>query len=143
MKGDSGMADIELKLLIGLHRVCNEIDRRSSQIFARYGLSLGQFAVLEVLYHKGNLSVGEVQKKILSTSGTIPVIVNNLTKRGLVERLTDVDDKRKCILHITEEGKKLMREVFPKNKTTIIDSMSNWSDEEKNQMLKILKKFER
>ncbi len=143
MKGDSGMADIELKLLIGLHRVCNEIDRRSSQIFAQYGLSLGQFAVLEVLYHKGNLSVGEVQKKILSTSGTIPVIVNNLTKRGLVERLTDVDDKRKCILHITEEGKKLMREVFPKNKTTIIDSMSNWSDEEKNQMLKILKKFER
>ncbi|HJA40374.1 MAG TPA: MarR family transcriptional regulator [Firmicutes bacterium] len=137
------MADIELKLLIGLHRVCNEIDRRSSQIFAQYGLSLGQFAVLEVLYHKGNLSVGEVQKKILSTSGTIPVIVNNLTKRGLVERLTDVDDKRKCILHITEEGKKLMREVFPKNKTTIIDSMSNWSDEEKNQMLKILKKFER
>ena len=89
------------------------------------------------------MSVGEVQKKILSTSGTIPVIVNNLTKRGLVERLTDVDDKRKCILHITEEGKKLMREVFPKNKTTIIDSMSNWSDEEKNQMLKILKKFER
>lgn len=143
MKGDSGMADIELKLLIGLHRVCNEIDRRSSQIFAQYGLSLGQFAVLEVLYHKGNLSVGEVQKKILSTSGTIPVIVNNLTKRGLVERLTDVDDKRKCILHITEEGKKLMREVFPKNKTTIIDSMSNWSDEEKNQILKILKKFER
>ena len=137
------MADIELKLLIGLHRVCNEIDRRSSQIFAQYGLSLGQFAVLEVLYHKGNLSVGEVQKKILSTSGTIPVIVNNLTKRGLVERLTDVDDKRKCILHITEEGKKLMREVFPKNKTTIIDSMSNWSDEEENQMLKILKKFER
>ena len=137
------MADIELKLLIGLHRVCNEIDRRSSQIFAQYGLSLGQFAVLEVLYHKGNLSVGEVQKKILSTSGTIPVIVNNLTKRGLVERLTDVDDKRKCILHITEEGKKLMREVFPKNKTTIIDSMSNWSDEEKNQMIKILKKFER
>ena len=137
------MADIELKLLIGLHRVCNEIDRRSSQIFAQYRLSLGQFAVLEVLYHKGNLSVGEVQKKILSTSGTIPVIVNNLTKRGLVERLTDVDDKRKCILHITEEGKKLMREVFPKNKTTIIDSMSNWSDEEKNQMLKILKKFER
>ena len=143
MKGDSGMADIELKLLIGLHRVCNEIDRRSSQIFAQYGLSLGQFAVLEVLYHKGNLSVGEVQKKILSTSGTIPGIVNNLTKRGLLQRRTDVNDKRKCILHITEEGKKLMREVFPKNKTTIIDSMSNWSDEEKNQMLKILKKFER
>lgn len=136
------MTDIELKLLIGLHRVCNEIDRRSSRIFAQYGLSLGQFAVLEALYSKGDLSVGEVQKKILSTSGTIPVIVSNLAKQGLLERQMDLSDKRKCILHITEEGKKLMEEVFPKNKTVIIDSMANWSEEEKEQMLKILKNFE-
>lgn len=132
---------MELKLLIGLHRVCNEIDRRSSRIFTQYGLSLGQFAVLEALYHKGDLSVGQVQKKILSTSGTIPVIVSNLEKRGLLERLPDVTDKRKCLLHITEEGRKLVEEVFPENKKVIIDSMTNWSDEEKEQMLKILKKF--
>lgn len=135
------MEHMELKLLIGLHRVCNEIDRRSSRIFTQYGLSLGQFAVLEALYHKGDLSVGQVQKKILSTSGTIPVIVSNLEKRGLLERLQDVTDKRKCLLHITEEGKKLVEEVFPENKKVIIDSMTNWSDEEKEQMLKILKKF--
>lgn len=135
------MTDIELKLLIGLHRVCNEIDRRSSRLFAQYDLSLGQFAVLEALYHKGDLSVGEVQKKILSTSGTITVIINNLAKRGLLERLPAVDDKRKSILHITEKGKELIKEVFPENRTVIIDSMAHWSEEEKEQMLKILKKF--
>ena len=135
------MTDIELKLLIGLHRVCNEIDRRSSRLFAQYDLSLGQFAVLEALYHKGDLSVGEVQKKILSTSGTITVIINNLAKRGLLERLTDIHDKRKRVLHITEDGKELIKEVFPENRTVIIDSMSHWSEEEKEQMLKILKKF--
>lgn len=135
------MTDIELKLLIGLHRVCNEIDRRSSRLFAQYDLSLGQFAVLEALYHKGDLSVGEVQKKILSTSGTITVIINNLVKRGLLERLTDIHDKRKRVLHITEEGKELIKEVFPENRTVIIDSMAHWSEEEKEQMLKILKKF--
>ncbi len=135
------MTDIELKLLIGLHRVCNEIDRRSSRLFAQYDLSLGQFAVLEALYHKGDLSVGEVQKKILSTSGTITVIINNLAKRGLLERLTDIHDKRKRVLHITEEGKELIKEVFPENRTVIIDSMAHWSEEEKEQMLKILKKF--
>lgn len=34
-----------------------------------------------------------------------------------------------------------MEEVFPKNKTVIIDCMVNWSEEEKEQMVKILKKF--
>lgn len=41
------MDAIELKILIGLHRVSNEIDRRTTRIVKCYGLSMGQFAVLE------------------------------------------------------------------------------------------------
>lgn len=135
------MEDIELKLLIGLHRVCNEIDRRSSQLVSKYNLSLGQFAVLEALYHKGDLSVGEVQRKILSSSGTMPVIIRNLEKRGYLEKTVDVMDKRKNILHITDKGKNLMKVIFPLNKELIKEAMSSWSREEQEFMLKTLKKF--
>ncbi|WP_235899151.1 MarR family transcriptional regulator [Suipraeoptans intestinalis] len=47
-------------------------------------MTLSQFAVLEALYSKGDLTVGEVREKILSSVGTIPVIVNNLVGRGYV-----------------------------------------------------------
>ncbi len=135
------MQDIELKLLIGLHRVCNAIDRQSSQFVSRYDLSLGQFAVLEVLYHKGDLSVGEVQNKILSSSGTMPVIIRNLEKRGFIEKNTDRTDKRKNILHITESGQSLMKEIFPLNKELIKGAVACWSKEEQEVIWKLLKKF--
>ena len=135
------MDAIELKILIGLHRVSNEIDRRTTRIVKCYGLSMGQFAVLEALFHKGDLTIGQVQEKILSTSGTIPVIIKNLEKRGLLIRLPDAGDKRKCILHITEQGSSLIQRVYPENEALIIESMHNWTNDEKCELLKLLKKF--
>lgn len=39
--------------LIAMHRIVNELDRRTVAIARKYGLTLPQFAVLEALYHKG------------------------------------------------------------------------------------------
>lgn len=98
------MAENSLKVFIGLHRVVNYIDREISKVHKDHGLTMGQFGVLEVLYHKGDLSIGEVQDKILSSSGTIPVIVGNLEKRGLIEKRPDSNDRRKTILSLTDKG---------------------------------------
>ena len=57
------MSKIELKIFIGMSRAINKINRATNKIYTKYGLTSGQFAVLEVLYHKGDLSVGEVQEK--------------------------------------------------------------------------------
>ena len=131
----------ELKIFIGMSRVLNEINKETNKIYGKYGLTTAQFAVLEVLYHKGDLCVGEVQKKILSTSGTIPVIVRNLEKEGLIEKIQDDDDKRKFILHITEKGRELMDIVYPQNEDKILSMMSVWTNKEKEEILKYLKKF--
>ncbi len=132
---------VELKILIGMHRAVNKIDGRTIKIVKQYGLSLGQFAVLEVLYHKGDMAVGQVQEKILSTSGTIPVIIKNLEKSGYVTHRADECDKRKCILHITDKGACLIKQVFPENKEMIINSFNNLSDNEKDELLRLLKKL--
>jgi len=132
---------VELKILIGMHRAVNKIDGRTIKIVKQYGLSLGQFAVLEALYHKGDMTVGQVQEKILSTSGTIPVIIKNLEKSGYVTHRADECDKRKCILHITDKGADLIKQVFPENKEMIINSFNNLSDNEKDELLRLLKKL--
>ena len=132
---------VELKILIGMHRAVNKIDSRTIKIVKQYGLSLGQFAVLEALYHKGDMTVGQVQEKILSTSGTIPVIIKNLEKSGYVTHRADECDKRKCILHITDKGTYLIKQVFPENKEMIINSFNNLSDNEKDELLRLLKKL--
>lgn len=131
----------ELKIYIGMSRVLNEINRKTGKIFAKYNLTSSQFAVLEVLYHKGDLTVGEVKEKILSTSGTIPVIIRNLERDGYLQRKRDKDDKRKYILHITEKGIDLMDKVYPENEKMIISLMDNWKEEDKEDIIYYMKKF--
>lgn len=135
------MAKPELKILIGLHRAVNDIDRQSARIFAEHGLTVGQFAVLEALYHKGDLTVGQVQAKILSSGGTMPLIVRNLEKNGYLTRLSDPADKRCCILHLTDKGRERIETVYPKNEALIIDCMSVWTPAEQEQLVALLKKY--
>lgn len=135
------MDKTELKIFIGMSRALNKINRATNKVYIKYGLTSGQFAVLEALYHKGDLTVGEVQDKILSTSGTIPVIVKNLEKEGFLERTNDKKDKRRFILHITQKGRELMDLVYPENEAIIMSMINVWNKEEQEQILNYMKKF--
>lgn len=135
------MSKTELSVYIGLSRTINSINRATNKLYLKYGLTSGQFAVLEVLYHKGDFSIGDVQKKILSTSGTIPIIIRNLITEGHISKTTDEKDKRMTILHITDKGRKLMDTVYPENEAVILAMMSVWEPQEQEQLLKYLHKF--
>lgn len=130
-----------MKILIGLHRNVNDFDKKTSKIASEYNLTLSQFMVLEALYSKGNMSVGEVRERILSSVGTIPLIVNNLVKMDYVERLTDDKDRRVCILKLTKKGYDVISKIAPKNESMIIKNMEILTKEEKENLLHLLKKM--
>ncbi len=129
-------------LLIYLYRIVNVIDRKTMSICAKHGLTQSQFAVLEALQSKGELTVGEVKDAILSSDGTIPVVVKNLEKLGYIFRKEDPTDKRRSILALTEAGKEIIAEVFPKNMAMIQNELSVWNEREKKQLARLLKKFD-
>lgn len=131
----------KLKILIGLHKNVKELDRRTLDIARSYGLSFSQFMVLEALYSKGNLSIGEVREAILSSVGTISLVVSNLEKMGYVKRKTDENDKRVSILSLTNEGRDVIGKVIPENETMIYDYMKDLSKEETATLLSLLKKL--
>ena len=113
------MGRTEMKILIGLHRNVNALDKKTSKIAAEYNLTFSQFMVLEALYSKGDMSVGEVRERILSSVGTIPLIVNNLVKMNYVERMCNEKDRRVCILHLTQEGYDVISKIVPRNEAMI------------------------
>ena len=57
-------------------------------------LSETEFGILEALYHKGPLLLGDVQKKILLSSGGVTYAVDRLAEKGLVERRECSSDRR-------------------------------------------------
>lgn len=135
------MAYPELKILIGVHRIANDLDRKTSRLLKKHDLTLGQFAVLECLYHKGDLTVGEIQDSILSTSGTITIIIDNLEKRGFIERVRKNTDRRSFIIHLTDEGRSLTSRAYPENEEMIINEMSIYTEEEKEKLVGLLRKY--
>ena len=130
------MGRTEMKILIGLHRNVNALDKKTSKIAAEYNLTFSQFMVLEALYSKGDMSVGEVRERILSSVGTIPLIVNNLVKMNYVERMCNEKDRRVCILHLTQEGYDVISKIVPRNEAMIAESMEVLDQEEKEKLLK-------
>ena len=52
---------------------------------------------------------GEVARKLNITAGTLTVAVNNLEKKGYVERLRGDGDRRAVKLSLTKKGKLLFR----------------------------------
>ncbi|RRD96529.1 MarR family transcriptional regulator [Clostridiales bacterium COT073_COT-073] len=135
------MNDIELKILIGMHRNVNSIDKSTSRIASEHGLTFSQFAVLEALYSKGDMTVGMVRKHILSSMGTIPLIINNLVKMNYVQRRSDENDRRICIISLTAEGRELIKKLAPQNEKMIKDYMSILTNEEKNNLFYLMKKL--
>lgn len=132
-----------LGILIGMHRMMNSIDKKTSHLAAAYQLTLPQFAVLEALLHKGPMTVGEVQEAILSSCGTISVIVRNLEKRELIERKTDPEDRRKFQLSLTEEGRRVIETLYPENEAMILEEFSIYSAEEQKELLRLLGRHRR
>ena len=135
------MGRIEMKILIGLHRNVNTLDKKKAKIASEYHLTFSQFMVLEALYSKGDMSVGEVRERILSSVGTISLIVNNLVKMKYIERIPDKKDRRVCILHLTKEGYEVISKIAPKNEAKITESMDVLDQDEKETLLYLLKKI--
>lgn len=135
------MKRLDVKLLIGLHRNVSMLDKRTAELAAKYELTFSQFMVLETLYSKGDMTVGAVRETILSSVGTISVIVNNLVKMKYIERLADKSDRRVTILHLTEAGRKVISQLAPENMMMINDIFSVLDQKEKESLLEILRKL--
>jgi MarR family 2-MHQ and catechol resistance regulon transcriptional repressor len=100
--------------------------------YARVGLeeaslSLGQFAVLEALYHVGPLNLGDLARRILTSNGNLTLVVDNLEKRGLVRRKQQGQDKRVVMATITAAGRRLIAGIFPGHVRRITEVMGRLS----------------
>jgi len=119
------------------------VSAATNSLITEAGLTTSQFAVLEVLYHAGPLCLTEIAHKILTTGGNLTLVVNNLEKRGLVQRKQSASDRRFFSLHLTPKGKNLIAEIFPKQAAEITRVIGALSAEEQAELARLCKKLGR
>ncbi len=144
--GGNKMIPVEKKnriLLIGLSRTRNQLYRELDKVFSAHDITQTQFAILEVLYSKGDLMVGEIQEKILSTPGNVPYVISNLLAKGYVTKVQLQTDKRCSSIGLSEAGKNKIEEVLPDHNMLINRLFECLNDDEKNQLIYLLDRFRR
>ncbi|WP_213422350.1 MarR family winged helix-turn-helix transcriptional regulator [Bhargavaea massiliensis] len=130
-----------LKLFVVLSRAHKVISEKANRLFAEYGLNPTEFAVLELLYHKGSQPIQKIGSKILLASGSMTYVIDKLQKRGYLERTICDTDRRVTFVDITTEGRKLLDEIFPVHEESLHGLMEALSPEEKATAIELLKKL--
>jgi MarR family 2-MHQ and catechol resistance regulon transcriptional repressor len=133
--------DTALKLWVVLSRAQAAVAEHARADVERHDISLAEFGALEALYHKGPLLVGELQRKVLMSSGGITYLVDRLEEKGLVERRPCETDRRAIYAEITPEGEALMDRIFPLHAASLEAAESGLTEKEKRQAVELLKKL--
>lgn len=106
-----------------------------------HNISPEYFMVLELLYSKGPHPVQKISETLSIPSGSITYVVDKLEKQGLVERQPNPTDRRASNVVLKEKGKTLFDEIFPKHVETISRNFSFINNEEKEQLIDLLKRI--
>jgi len=131
--------DSALKLWVVLSRAYAAVTRHAESDIARHGLTASEFAILEALYHRGPLLLGELQRKVLVSSGGVTYLVDRLAEKGLVERKECPADRRARYAALTETGRDLLDRIFPDHAKSIARAVSGLTKAEQGDAIALLR----
>ncbi len=135
--------DKAMQTWIQLSRTFNKISSEEIQYLKTHDLTLHQFKVLEVLYHRGDLTVGEITKLTMSTPGNITVVVKNLKRDCWIEAVADEKDRRSTNLSITKKGIDVINKIFPQHAENLKIEFAVLDDSELETLFHLLRKIQK
>lgn len=134
-------AELSLKLFVVLSRALQSVQKEITKDIRNYGLNQTEFAVLELLYHKGEQPIQKIGQKVLLASSSITYVVDKLEEKKLIRRRACDQDRRVTYAVITDEGIALMDDIFPKHQKALQRILGGLDVEEKAVMIEQLKKL--
>jgi len=125
-------------VLMKAHRTLERLATRSIE---SSGAGLSDFAVMEMLLHKGPQPVNAIGRRVELTSGAITTAVDRLESRGLVTREAHPSDRRARIVRLTAAGKEQAANIFAGHKAAMDVAASALSKTERATLIALLKKL--
>ena len=133
--------NLPLRTFVKLIRAAETVSSTVHSSLSEHTLTISQFGVLEALHHLGPMCQKELAGKILKSTGNITMVIDNLEKRGLVQRLRGETDRRFYTIHLTQKGASLIAEIFPAHCQRIERAMSHLSPDEQKLLGALCRKF--
>jgi len=112
-------------------------------IFRQSGLTEQQYNVLRILRGRSPepVNLSEIQERMIDKSSNATRLVEKLKQKGLADRHTCKENRRKVDITITDKGLKLLSDLDPKIEGKIDDLFRNLNDDEIRSLDSLLEKF--
>lgn len=137
--------DYETEATLHLYRVLSKafksVTDHSAANCKNEGFNPTDFAVLEMLYHKGPQPIQQIGSKLLLQSGNVTYVIDKLERNGYLRRHPCAKDRRVIYAEMTDEGRNIMERVMPSQVDTLCRALSGLTCEEKMQATDLLKKL--
>lgn len=131
----------DLKTITILFRTQNKLESIIREDVRCHGLNTSEFGALEVLYHKGPLPVQAIKEKVLIASSSMSYVIERLLDKDLITKIISLKDNRVHHVHLSQKGKDLMDEIYPKHVQTLRQTLNILTNEEELQLQNLLKKI--
>ena len=100
------------------------------------------FEIIRLLEKEGNLHVAEIGDRLQIARAQMTKLIDKLVDLNLVERQTDIADRRTCIVTLSAHGKAVLEEHRASIMNAIRETMGQLSDEELQDLSDTLRKLQ-
>lgn len=127
-----------------IHRLARLLRVQINQMLQQQGLDLGmeQWLILVRLYETPHLAQHELADQALNDHPNITRLIDQLAKRGWVQRTVDAEDRRRHLVSLTATGRALVERFQPQVVAERQRIFGDFSAEEIDQLITMLEKIE-
>jgi MarR family transcriptional regulator, 2-MHQ and catechol-resistance regulon repressor len=139
--GQSDTSTTGPKLWVILARAHGALASYVERCIAGEGIGISDFMVLEVLLHKGPMSISSIGEKVLLANASMTAAVDRLEEKGWVVRQSAENDRRSKIVALTRQGRAFISELYARHARDIEVVTSVLTRREQDQLRSLLKKL--
>jgi DNA-binding MarR family transcriptional regulator len=138
-KDDHQALRLWLRLLSCTVRLENHVRIKLRQDFYT---TLSRFDFMAQLErYPDGLRMNELSKRLMVTGGNVTGLTDQLEREGSVFRRLDPGDRRAITVKLTEHGLQRFRQMATRHEQWIVELLSGLNQEEKQTMLRLLRKL--
>jgi DNA-binding MarR family transcriptional regulator len=129
------------EIMQSLRRIFKAIQDYSYDVSDKFGTTGPQLWALKMILQNEGLSLGELGRRMYLHPSTITGLIDRLEKKGLAERDRDQTDRRVIKLHLTPNGKGLVKRAPNPIQGKMIHGLRKLKRKELNSIYHSIKKL--
>jgi len=116
---------------------CPKIPMQEPQEFTR-----GEIGILVYLhFNSDSVTSGDLSESLSVSTGRVATALKGLEKKGFIIRRTDLSDKRRVNVLITEAGRKLVLDKHQHGIERMVKALQKLDEEEAIEFVRLVKKI--